>query len=96
MEEADRENGADRHPLEGTGREEGMVSAMLLQKLVLYKKQLCLIFNLVNVHCFGFSMNWAAERPCINYIYQFSHLTLIFPNVIKNKKMLMVKIIKNF
>lgn len=30
MEEADRENGADRHFVEGTGREEGMVGTMLL------------------------------------------------------------------
>lgn len=40
-----------------------------IKSCIVFKKQLYLIFNLVNVHCFGFSMNWAAERPCINYIY---------------------------
>lgn len=30
MEETDRENGADRHPLEGAGREERMVGTLLL------------------------------------------------------------------
>lgn len=55
MEETDRENGADRHPLEGAGREERMVGTLLLllQKLyLLYKKLRYLISSIVIVHGF--------------------------------------------
>lgn len=72
MEETDRENGADRHPLEGAGREERMVGTLLLQKLyLLYKKLRYLISSIVIVHGLRLSMNLASGRPCINFINYF-------------------------